>query len=70
MEYKIKYLKYKSKCEILEKKIYEYIKKNNIDINKVNELINKQYDKDKSYYDRHGLDDLDMIESLYDTHYF
>ena len=39
MDYKLKYLKYKDKTEKLEKKIYEYIEKNNIDIKNVYNLI-------------------------------
>ena len=70
MEYKIKYLKYKSKYEILEKKIYEYIKKNNIDINKVNTLIIKKHNNDDNNYDYDKKNDDNEIEILYDNLYF
>ena len=42
MSYKNKYIKYKKKNEKLEKKIYEYIEKNNIDIKNVYNLANSK----------------------------
>ena len=42
MSYKNKYLKYKSKNKKLEKKIYEYIEKNNIDIKNVYNFVNSK----------------------------
>ena len=46
MSYKNKYIKYKTKNEKLEKKIYEYIEKNNIDIKNVYNLVNSKNDDD------------------------
>lgn len=51
MDYKFKYLKYKTKCDKLEKKIYEYIEKNNIDIKNVYNLVNLKNNIDNVYKD-------------------
>jgi hypothetical protein len=59
MDYKLKYIKYKSKCEKLEKKIYEYIKKNNIDIKNVYNLINIKKNINNISYDNDDDDDDD-----------
>ena len=51
MSYKNKYLKYKSKNKKLEKKIYEYIEKNNIDIKNVYNLVNSKNNEDDDDHD-------------------
>ena len=69
MGYKFKYLKYKKKCDKLEKKIYEYIEKNNIYIinlyNFVNLKNNKEedgFDHDDILFDNNNKNDVLMME--------
>ena len=67
MDYKLKYLKYKDKVVKLEKKIYEYIEKNNIDIKNVYKLINKQNNKDNDdiFFNYNNVSDNDMLSDIY-----
>ena len=68
MDYKFKFLKYKIKSEKLEKKIYEYIEKNNIDIKNVYNLMNTKkniIDNEVSYdVKKEEFKDLDDTELL------
>ena len=57
MDYKFKFLKYKIKSEKLEKKIYEYIEKNNIDIKKVYSLMNNK----KNIKENNVVNDLEHV---------
>ena len=67
MDYKLKYLKYKDKNAKLEKKIYEYIEKNNIDIKNVYNLINKKNNKahDDNFINYNNFSDNDMLSDIY-----
>jgi hypothetical protein len=70
MDYKFKYLKYKIKCEKMEKKIYEYIEKNNIDIKNVYKLINKHTEINDEDVDNIITDtssDNNMMQELYEN---